>query len=636
MPFFPEYTDHSDKHVEEVLVTADAIITDAAHERLKPRDAGILVLAILLHDLGMHISEDGFASLISADQEVTIKRLDNKKWHELWEEFFSEAKRFDGKTLNRLFGSADPVRRPPADKQELTRRDRLLIGEFLRRNHARLAHEIALVGFPGPEDKRLHIGTEVDEKLRDLAGLVARSHNYSVREMLPDLRDTFHERDYKGIHAVFLMVVLRIADYLQVQEERAPSSQLLVSKLRTPVSQREWKAHAAVENITLEHDDPEAIFVKASPPDVGSYLRLRQTLSGLQTELDTSWAVLGEVYGRFKGLSDFGIALRRVRSNLDDTAKLAAQMPYVPCEAQFRAADAELLKLLAEPLYGTEPHYAVRELIQNAVDAVLELSDTLKHSGDPPPKERSHTSDVKVELRAEKEGSVLEVSDCGIGMTKGVLLDYFLKAGASYRRSDEWKGAHEDPSGHSRVLRSGRFGIGALAAFILGNDISVSTRHVHDTRGLQFSGNLDSEHLELRYIDRTVGTTVSIQLKEEIAERLRGEMELESFVRFGQLPGKVYLLDRPSLEMRVNAKKIDLGPRWPGPDTPKVPPGWNRIIPPTSKKCYGALWTEAANSPAMALPCARNTLGQHGLSFPTCTGSAHRSFRFLTLTETCP
>src|SRR5271169_3097769 len=87
MPFFPEYTDHSDKHVEEVLVTADAIITDAAHERLKPRDAGILVLAILLHDLGMHISEDGFANLISADQEVTVRRLDHKKWQELWEEF---------------------------------------------------------------------------------------------------------------------------------------------------------------------------------------------------------------------------------------------------------------------------------------------------------------------------------------------------------------------------------------------------------------------------------------------------------------------------------------------------------------------------------------------------------------------
>ena len=121
-------------------------------------------------------------------------------------------------------------------------------------------------------------------------------------------------------------------------------------------------------------------------------------------------------------------------------------------------------------------------------------------------------------------------------MTKGILLDYFLKAGASYRRSDEWKSAHEDPSGHSRVLRSGRFGIGVLAAFILGNDVSVSTRHLHDKRGLQFTGNLDSEHLELRYLDRPVGTSVSIQLKSDMAQKLRGEME-SSHPWFTWLPG---------------------------------------------------------------------------------------------------
>ncbi len=42
-------------------------------------------------------------------------------------------------------------------------------------------------------------------------------------------------------------------------------------------------------------------------------------------------------------------------------------------KAAFRAADADLLKLLIEPLYGNRFEIGLRELIQNSVDAVREL-----------------------------------------------------------------------------------------------------------------------------------------------------------------------------------------------------------------------------------------------------------------------
>jgi hypothetical protein len=54
-------------------------------------------------------------------------------------------------------------------------RDRVLIGEFIRRHHARLAHEIALVGVPGPTGNAIQLNA-LPPDLADLAGLIARSH----------------------------------------------------------------------------------------------------------------------------------------------------------------------------------------------------------------------------------------------------------------------------------------------------------------------------------------------------------------------------------------------------------------------------------------------------------------------------
>jgi hypothetical protein len=63
-PFFPEYTDHSPKHILEVLQTASSLVHNEAWPVLTPNDAGLLCIATLLHDCAMHLTEDGFFSLI--------------------------------------------------------------------------------------------------------------------------------------------------------------------------------------------------------------------------------------------------------------------------------------------------------------------------------------------------------------------------------------------------------------------------------------------------------------------------------------------------------------------------------------------------------------------------------------------
>ncbi len=104
-------------------------------------------------------------------------------------------------------------------------------------------------------------------------------------------------------------------------------------------------------------------------------------MNSLQYELDSCWAVFGEVYGRFYPLSQLGFTLRRIRSDLDETGAEVIAGDFVRNRFSFESAGAELLKIFAEPLYGVNPNFSVRELVQNAVDAVLEMRALAEKGG---------------------------------------------------------------------------------------------------------------------------------------------------------------------------------------------------------------------------------------------------------------
>lgn len=100
-------------------------------------------------------------------------------------------------------------------------------------------------------------------------------------------------------------------------------------------------------------------------------------------------------------------------------------------------------------------------------------------------------------------------------MTLQTIKEYFLKAGASLRRSEIWKKSLKDADGKSKIQRSGRFGVGTAAAFLIGEEIVVSTRHVDslDNKGYEFFSKLDTDFIEIRKVNRSVGTTITIKLK---------------------------------------------------------------------------------------------------------------------------
>jgi molecular chaperone HtpG len=575
MVFFPEYTDHNTSHFEAVLETAVHLATEKSLELMSDVDLAILTTSIMLHDLGMYLTKDGFETLI--DPSGPMKPIDgfsDPPWNELWLTFLAEARRFDARKLEDLFGpSYRPVGEFPSFEAPWNEFDVLIVGEFLRRHHPRLAHEIALIGMPSKDGRVIQfcgVGSDQAEFLNDMSGFVARSHGLALRQTFPYLEKKFSNKiETRSAHPVYLMTLLRIADYFQIQSARAPSARTDVTKFKSPISTREWSMHQCVTDVT-NLIDPEAIDVTAKPNNIEIFLRLKYWITDLQRELDLSWAVLGEVYGlqAHTGLNKLGLRVRRLRSNIDNERDFAKTVGYMPKQIAFTAAGSDLLKLLVGPLYANDVSVGLRELVQNATDAVKELDNLVEQGAITRPNIRTDLSaDVQVDFVTEEEGEhsyarivkSVTITDRGVGMTPEVLQNYFLRAGASFRSSPAWKASFEKSDGSSRIQRRGRFGVGALAAFLLGDELTVETRHYSapSEDGLKFTASIDASSINVVRQNCEVGTKIRIEipkrLQKKVGSLLPGfyspKVDLDSPIGnyFGRYPTLVYTINTSKL-----------------------------------------------------------------------------------------
>lgn len=570
MFFFNEYTDHGIKHIEQVLFASDNIITDDTFSNiLTYKDIGYYTLSVILHDIGMHIDFEGFKYLVEGKcDNIRLKDLDDCTWLELWEDFLNEAKKFSGKQLKDLFGRDDViVRDPPLNNSgDITENDKKLIGEFIRRHHPRLAHEIAINGFPA-NPSSISFASGLDINAKSLIGLIARSHGKDLRECI-DYIESNYGRDSRrcpyGIHATYLMILLRIGDYIQIDNQRIFKTILKSKTFSSPVSKTEHYAHLAIENVDFKyHDDPERIFVTAFPTESKMFLKLKKLLKDIQYEFDVSWAVLGELYGYSKEKDKPKIKYRRITSNLD-TKLFAKQQSYVADSFLFKTND-DIIKLLVAPLYGDDITFGVRELLQNAIDACKERDFINRQE-----KVKNYIPSVTITVNKEDNGvTYFEINDNGLGMDIDIIKNYFLSAGASYRKSIEWRKDFLNEDGTTKVRRSGRFGVGILSAFLIGKEISIQTKKSNSKEGYKFKANLNTEQINiLKDFSLPEGTSIKIKIDED---KIR-EFEKEKY-----LWTKWYTLDAPIVKYYLYGKEIVAYKKLDPDNSDLLPVEWNSI-----------------------------------------------------------
>lgn len=517
--FFEEYTEHGIDHVETVLKAAEFLIPKESFQYIQPKEVAILILAVMLHDIGMHTEFSTFNAMLDGKYDnIRVDILDKKTWKELWKEYLSEVQHFSSKKKEDIFGNPNEIIKEPdlSNKDKLNGTDKKLIGEFIRRHHARVAHEIALNGFIGNET--IPFGNEsLCEQDKQFAGIVARSHGMNIRDTFIYLKDIAYD-DWKNpadINIIYLMVLLRIADYLQIDKTRTNKTLLKVKTFNSPISLKEHKTHLAISYLTFQKEDPELISVAAEPQNAQMYVKIQNLINDIQHEFDLSWAILGETYG-FLPEKKPQIKFRRITSNLEHPTFLK-KINYVPQKISFRVNN-ELSKLLIAPLYGNDPTYGVRELVQNATDACKERIKIEQDKGNV-----SYEPLITVSIdKVNEESYLFKIRDNGKGMTLDEILNYFLSVGSSFRNSLQWKKEFTSKDGENLVSRNGKFGIGVLAAFLLGDEITVKTKNYnYDSHAYTFTANISSDFIDVKTMsDFKEGTDIEIIMSKKTFAQL--------------------------------------------------------------------------------------------------------------------
>lgn len=503
--FFREYTDHGIKHIENTLQYAENLIAEDTFQYLTPDEVGVLLLSVVLHDIGMHTNAEMFKNMIDGKYDNLVNLFpDGKTWKELWEAFLYDSQYWGEERKKNVFGKTDYNICIPdlSDLQLLTEYDRKLIGEFVRIHHCRIAHEVALNGYMGRETIHF-VRNGIKPLYFKIAGIVARSHGMDVRDTFGYLKGLSGRiNNTSGIHAVYLMVLLRLADYLQIDNSRTNASLLKINTLYSPYSRQEHRTHLSIENVEFTNTDKEKIDIQAYPEDAQTYVKIEKLTEDIQKELDRSWAILGEVYPDY----NYKLRYRRVITNISDN-DYKDNLEYVPQQFCFRYNN-DLFKLLIAPLYGDNPSYGVRELVQNAVDACRLCMDEIPSDGEP---------HVKVEVDSQK--SLFTITDRGKGMNLNEIKNYFLTIGSSYNDNIDWKKARDQ----EHIYRTGRFGIGVLAAFLLGPEIYVVTKKRKEKMGYRFTASLQNRFIQIeKASDAEYGTKIEIQCDEKCMNRFKG------------------------------------------------------------------------------------------------------------------
>lgn len=546
--YFPEYTLHDSTHLNNVLKISSDLIPEKAFKKLSDKSIEYLVAAILLHDLGMFISRDGLNRLIWEERAHKCSSdICAETWKALWQIYYSKSKKYNDKKLIEIFGDNHPVDSNIDNSvpEENTDRQRLLFGDFLRQYHHRLAYEIAKQGFPGNEVLDVFQGGTITETEREIIGIIAYSHGV-------DLRSTEqHIEQYpidltKTCPIYYLMSVLRIADYLDILYKRAPENIRRKQKLHSPISQSAFDLNQSVIDLTFDKEQ-KSYFVNAEPDRSTIFIYAQNTIKGIQNELDQCWAFLAEKYNY-----DYELSIHRITSNLLTPEKIKSFNNLFLTKKAELTVNHDLLKVFTEPLYGNNPTFAVRELMQNSIDACNEryLIDNVAGN---------------IEMNIDTEKKEFVITDNGIGMSEDILINYYLTAGSSYRNSDIWKDIYTNDDGSAKFCRVGKFGVGVLATFLIGDEIEVRTRHLKDEKGYYFTLNINTESaLDVKRIDHAIGTTIKIHMKESAVNYFKSNVYRDEWLNWYHFkePKIVIMLDGALLKRKNIIDVDDLKCRW--------------------------------------------------------------------------
>lgn len=397
--------------------------------------------------------------------------------------------------------------------------------DTLRVLHPKQARRLAFARWSDkPDGTSLHLfpHDELREAYGPVIGEVAQSHWSHPHELEPFARLIVSAPVYLApanwtVNMLKVAVLLRVADAAHIDAKRAPRL-LLAMNQPQGISREHWLFQARLHQPYCDGKRGELLFTGSPFPS--------DEQDAWWLAYDAACLVDQELTAADHLLRDHQLD-RLAAREIAGIRTPEAFSRHVPTDS-WHPVNASLhisnIKSVVEHfggsnLYGDKPYLALRELLQNARDAVFAcraIGGSEENGGS-----------IEVKLEKLDGEDWLHVTDTGIGMSRYVLTQVLLDFGRSLWRDpslrSEWPGLAA--SGFDAV---GRFGIGFFAVFMLGDHVKVVTRrhnpHLDDQEGqwvLEFPKGL-ALRSTLRSPQgdeglRRPGTRVSVRLKDKTA-----------------------------------------------------------------------------------------------------------------------
>lgn len=468
---FPHYSLHDATHSETILERIAAMLGAVGLARLSATDLWLLLETAYLHDSGMIVLDAVKRNdLSSAEFEAHLRATTDGPDPDL----AIRAARLQDRQLPKdlvsiLEGHLDLL---------------LVYAEFVRKRHPRRAQEIAEAPFEYTRVDSPRTAL-LPNRLWYMIGQICRAHGENrdfIFRVLP-----FEESGVAGelCHPRFVACLLRLGDLLDLDSGRfCPTLNATISQLPSRSEAHRGK-HAGIRRLLV---CPTRIEVSGVYTDLDAYLEAEQWFTWLREELSAQlirWDEIGPPNS---------IALPSVGSI---EARLEGQITLdAAARPRFEVDREKMIELVQGANIYDGPEDAVREIIQNAIDAtLLRFSYDAQSSGSQRPADlddlraqlRKYPVDVSLVKAAEQPADrekvewTLTIRDRGIGLR----IDdarFMLRLGSSkrnpYRRAlKSWLPDWARPSG--------TFGIGFHSLFMYCHEVRVLSRHPDDAEGLE-------------------------------------------------------------------------------------------------------------------------------------------------------
>jgi hypothetical protein len=498
----PEYTDHSVRHMDALWRVTDVVLTTAELELCTLDELFLLACAFYVHDLGMAAActKEGIERLRSSPQ-YKIALLD--------------------------------FQRDPEIKPE--RADILAIRAASRELHAELAPSLVLDPIPGL-DRYLINDPDAREVWGALIGELAASHHWTLQQLEKRLgrRGAVPTADGGSADLAYVGSVLRISDYAHINRERALQ---LERRLRSEISKDSslhWDAQA---NVTGPNRDGLQLVYgcTAAITSIDAWWVFYDMASGLDLEIRS---VREYLEGRKPSMGRFSLlGVRGAESPETFVSYVLLNSDVSPIDIRIQPNSMEkVIDLLGGPaLYRDDSLAPLRELIQNCRDAIA-LRNAMEVVG----KTDMTRGRIDISLDLKTSPSILRVRDNGIGMTRSIVRNHLISVGSDFWRSVEFA------RDFSRAAEGGfepigRFGIGFLSVFMLGNNVEVETERAgHDRILLRLRGVGRRGEIIEKLPTGRIGTEIRVQLTQTAAEKLRDLAEITR-ARAPMLPFPIWI-----------------------------------------------------------------------------------------------